>query len=133
MGNAGKKLVINRHTLCFQEVLGPNASFVECFNRWLPGWNIFAPVCRDIQDFEDPASGGVVIAICPDLNSICNAEAYEIVPGRCLPVALFTHVSGLQRTLQVLTIHNYGPSTEQVALIGSRLDHMLVDCHRQPC
>lgn len=130
MGNVIKELAVNRHVSCFEEAHGPKASVVECFNRWLPGWNILSSVCRDSQDFEDPASGGVVIATCPDLSSICSVEFYEIVPGRCLSVLLFAHVPGLLRSLQVLTIHSYGLSIGQVALIGSHLDQVLEVCHR---
>ena len=102
MGNVVKELAVNRHVLCFEEVHGPKASVVACFNRWLSGWNILASVRLASQDFEDPAPGGVVIAICPSLNNVCSAEPYEIVPGRCLSVSSFAHVSGLLRTLQVL-------------------------------
>jgi hypothetical protein len=118
MGNAIRKLAVNRHILCFQEVHGHSAAVRASFNRWLPGWNIVPSVCVDSQGFPDPAAGGVVIAICPKLSSFCEIEPQEIVPGRCLSVSLSALVDGLQRNLQVLTVHNYGLTFSQVNDIG---------------
>ena len=68
----------------------------------------------DYQGFPDPASGGVVIAICPKLASSCEIEPLEIMPGRCLSVSLSALVGGLQRNLQVFIVHNYGLTFSQV-------------------
>ena len=69
MGNAIGKLVVNTHILCFQEVHGHSEAVVASFGRWLPGWNIVPSVGVDDQNFDDPASGGIVIAVCPKLSS----------------------------------------------------------------
>ena len=66
--------------------------------------------CKDSQGGEDPAAGGVVIAICPKLSSVCRIEPLEIVPGRCLSVSLWAHISGIPRNLHISTLHNYGIS-----------------------
>ena len=47
MGNALRKLAVNRHILCFQEVHGHSVAVVASFGRWLPGWNIVPSVCVD--------------------------------------------------------------------------------------
>ena len=133
MGNAIRKLVLNRHILCFQEVHGHSAAVRASFSRWLPGWNIVPSVCVDSQGFPDPASGGVVIAVCPKLASFCEIEPLEIVPGRCLSVSLSALVGGLQRNLQILTVHNYGLSFSQVNDVGMQLDSVLQVCQAQPC
>ena len=69
VGNATRKLAVNRHALCFQEVHGHRAAVVASFSRWLLGWSIVPSVCADAQNFPDPASGGIVIAVCPKLVS----------------------------------------------------------------
>ena len=74
MGNAIKKLAVNRHILCFQEVHWHYAAVRASFSRWLPGWNIVPSVCLDYQGFPDPASGGIVIAICLKLASFCEIQ-----------------------------------------------------------
>ena len=71
--------------------------WVASFSRWLPGWNIVPSVCVDDKFVDDPASGGIVIAVCPKLLSFCEIESLEIVPGRCLSVSLSALVGGLQR------------------------------------
>ena len=88
MGNAIRKLAFNKHILCSQEVHGHSVAVRASFDRWLPGWNIVPSLCVDYQGFPDPASGGVVIAICLKSPSICEIEPLEIVPGRCLSVSL---------------------------------------------
>ena len=133
MGNAIRKLAHNRHVLCFQEVHGHSAAVRASFGRWLPGWTIVPSVCLDYQGFPDPASGGIVIAVCPKLASSCEIEPLEIVPGRCLSVSLSALVGGLQRNLQVLTVHNYGLSFSQVNDIGIQLDSVLQVCQSHPC
>ena len=96
MGNAIRKLAFNRRVLCCQEVHGHRAAVIASFGRWLLGWSIVSSVCQDVQNFADPASGGVVIAICLKLNNICEVEPKEIVPGRCLSVSLSAFAAGLQ-------------------------------------
>ena len=86
-------------------------------------------VCRDLQNFEDPSSGGVVIAVCPKLSKVCNIEPLEIVPGRCLSVSLWALDSGIKRNLHILSLHNYGLSNEQVSSIGNVL-HSLCASNR---
>ena len=132
MGNAIRKLALNRHILCFQEVHGHSSAVRASFNRWLSGWNIVPSVCVDSQGFPDPASGGIVIAICPKLSSFCEIEPQEIVPGRCLSVSLSALVGGLQRNLQILTVHNYGLTFSQVNDIGNMLDLSFETCQAQP-
>ena len=75
--------------------------------------------CLDFQGFATPGSGGVVIVVCPRLSSVCNIELLEIVPGRCISVSLWAVVSGLQRNLHILTLHNFGLSNAQVSAIES--------------
>jgi len=106
---------------------------VASFSRWLPGWSIVPSVCVDAQNFPDPASGGIVIAVCPKLVSFCEIEPLELMPGRCLSVSLSALVGGLQRNLQVLIVHNYGLTFSQVNDIGNHLDSVLQICHPQPC
>ena len=55
------------------------------------------------------------------------------MPGRCLSVSLSVLVGGLQRNLQVLTVHNYGLAFFQVNDIGNHLDSSLQICQAQPC
>ena len=123
-GAAIRRLSINRHVLWFQEVHGKPLAVQAFFNRILPGWHIVSSVCLDFQEFEDPAAGGVVIAICPKLSSVCNVEPLEIVPGRCLSVSLWAQISGISRNLHILTLHNYGLSSEQVSAVGAVLDRV---------
>ena len=49
MGSAIRKLAINRHTLCFQEVHGHAAAVRASFKRWLPGWSIVPPFVLTIK------------------------------------------------------------------------------------
>ena len=132
MVNAIRKLAFNTDILCFQEVHGLRASVLSSFRRWLPGWNISHSECVDFQNFPDPASGGCVIAICPKLCGTCEIESKEIVPGRCLSVSLWAQISGILRNLHILTLHNYGLTSEQVSAVGAKLDSIGEVCLRQP-
>ena len=131
-GAAIRRLSNNRHILCFQEVHGKSFAVKAFFNRILPGWHISLSVCKDCQDFEDPSSGGVVIAICPRLSRECNIELLEIVPGRCLSVSLWARISGIKRNLHILTLHNFGLSNEQVSAVGNILNTIGDTCRRFP-
>ena len=131
-GAAIRRLSNNRDILCFQEVHGKSPAVKAFFNRNLPGWHISLSVCRDLQYSEDPSLGGVVIAICPKLNGVCNIVPLEIVPGRCLSVSLWALVSGIERNLHIVALHNFGLSNENVFSIGSVLHTLGDECRRLP-
>ena len=73
-----------------------------------------------------------MIAICPKLSSVCSIVPLEIVPGRCLSVSIWAHISGIPRNLHILTLHNYGLSGEQVSTVGVVLVRLNEACLRQP-
>ena len=74
MGPIISKYSHNRHVACFQEVHGNKDDLLLTFSQWLPGWSIFVSGCLDFQGFASPGSGGVVIAVCTNLNRSCSFE-----------------------------------------------------------
>ena len=108
MGPIIAKYVRNRHVVCFQEVHGNRDDILLTFSQWLPGWSIFVSGCLDFQGFASPGSGGVVTAVCPNLNRLCSFEERILVDGRCLLVSLCSHSLGLYKRVHVINLHNYG-------------------------
>ena len=98
------------------------AEILLSFSEWLPGWLIVRSSCCDSEGFESPASGGLVIAICPLLCGLCTVEDGVIVPGRCLSATLCSDSFGLQKGVHILNLHNFGFTGGQVSAVGVAAD-----------
>ena len=70
MGSTISSFAKKRHVVCFQEVHGNMADILPSFTQWLRGWLIVRSSCCDSDGFDAPASGVLVIAICPILDGV---------------------------------------------------------------
>ena len=91
----------------------------------MPGWSIFVSGCLDFQGFAAPGSGGLVIAVSPNLNKLCSFEERILVDGRCLLVSLCSNSLGLRTRVHIINLHNFGLSGGQVSDIGQELDQQI--------
>ena len=109
--NFGKKV----HILCLQEMHGLEVEVNQFLARVLPHWKIFHSACVSSDGLQLHSSGGIVIAICPELmvGSVCVETV--LVPGRCLAVSLFN--SG--RVLSVFNTHNFGLDNHSIRDINN--------------
>lgn len=72
MGSTISSFAKNRHVVCFQEVHGNMADISLSVSRWLPGWLIVRSSCCDSDEFDAPAPGRLVTAVCLMLWGLCS-------------------------------------------------------------
>ena len=88
MGGQVARLAKVGHILCLQEVHGLCGDILLQFRVWLPGWRIFVSPFFHPDGTANPASGGVVTAICPAISLVANFEEQCLVPGRCIGISI---------------------------------------------
>ena len=69
-----KRLAKLGHILCFQEVHGSLGDVLLSFREWLPDWKIFGSPSVNPDGTFNHSSGGLVIAICPNIASVANLK-----------------------------------------------------------
>ena len=69
-----KRLAKLGHILCFQEVHGSLGDVLLSFREWLPDWKMFGLPSGNPDGTFNHSSGGLVIAICPNIASAANFE-----------------------------------------------------------
>ena len=72
----------------FQVVHGPPGEIDHNFPQVLAGWRIFSSSCVSGDGSVVAQSGGVVVAICPLLGSLCSFVEEVIISGRCIVVSI---------------------------------------------
>jgi len=128
IGDVVRKLASRRQILCFQEVHGTEAEILFLFERWLPHWRFFVSRCRDVDDLQHPAAGGVVTAVCPMLISRASFSSTILAQGRCIG----TCVTIDSKTVNVINIHNHNLSNTTMVEIGEYMEACAIESRTFP-
>ena len=77
------RIARNRHILCLNEVHGLPSEVLAELRSILPNWKFWYSPCFDAEGSLDPAKGGVLFLVCPDLCKVAtHIEHTVFVPGR---------------------------------------------------